>query len=141
LDWVEELPDRSWSIGRYRRLKPMTKFVLWAIGYIVFYAAFTLVIKYYTGSPNKGLPGLGSMEVLWNTTLGSMLLMSMVMLFGRWWRFIEHQPGAKKILWGLLPARYLLVIVSGFGAAFVIPTTSVMCAFKGVNVLQKNALF
>lgn len=94
------------------------------IGYFVFYVITGVAVKYFTGSPADGYPGMKQLEYLvYNTAGGSFIALSVVLIL-RWYRL----KSIKLISWGKLrfPQEYLYIIPSGVCTAIIIPTTTLM---------------
>jgi hypothetical protein len=94
------------------------------IGYFLFYIVTGIAVKYFTGSPDHGLPGVGQIEYLVYSTLGGSLICLFVVLLFRWYRIKSNRYltfGKLKI-----PSELLYIIPSGICTAIVIPTTTLM---------------
>ena len=93
-------------------------------GYFFFYVITGVVVKYFLGKPEMGLPGVGGMEYLVYSTIGGNLVCLVVVFAWRWYRFqsnlIITVAGIK------MPFEFLYIIPSGVCTAVVIPTTTLM---------------
>ncbi len=94
------------------------------IGYFVFYVITGVSVKYFTGSPTLGYPGMKEIEYLVYSTIGGNLIALSVAVALRWYRLKSN----KIIAWGKLrfPSEILYIIPSGVCTAIVIPTTTLM---------------
>ncbi len=94
------------------------------VGYFVFYVITGVSVKYFTGSPLLGYPGMKEIEYLVYSTIGGNLIALSVAVVLRWYRIKSN----KIITWGKLrfPSEILYIIPSGICTAIVIPTTTLM---------------
>lgn len=93
-------------------------------GYFFFYTITGITVKYFTGLPQNGFPGLSEMEYLVYNTIGGNLLALVTVLFFRWYRIQSN--GKSKILGLNIPSELIYIIPSGICTAVVIPTTTLM---------------
>lgn len=94
------------------------------IGYFIFYVITGITVKYFTGSPALGYPGMKEIEYLVYSTTGGTLVALGVVLVLRWYRLTSN----KIITWGKIrfPQEILYIIPSGVCTAVIIPTTTLM---------------
>ncbi len=94
------------------------------VAYFVFYVITGITVKYFTGSPALGYPGMKDIEYLVYNTAGGTFIALSVALVLRWYRIKSN----KIIAWGRLrfPSEVLYIIPSGICTAVVIPTTTLM---------------
>lgn len=94
------------------------------IGYFVFYIITGVSVKYFTGRPDLGFPGMRQIEYLVYSTLGGSLIALSVSLILRWYRLKSN----RLIEWGKFrfPSEVLYIIPSGICTAVIIPTTTMM---------------
>ncbi|MEO8166958.1 MAG: hypothetical protein ABI623_01835 [bacterium] len=94
------------------------------VGYFVFYVITGVSVKYFTGSPLLGYPGMKDIEYLVYSTIGGNFIALSVAVGLRWYRIKSN----KIITWGKLrfPSEILYIIPSGICTAVVIPTTTLM---------------
>ncbi|MER3522780.1 MAG: hypothetical protein C4326_01595 [Ignavibacteria bacterium] len=94
------------------------------IGYFVFYVITGVAVKYFTGSPALGLPGMKEIEYLVYSTVGGSFIALSVALALRWYRIKSN----KRIAIGKwsVPSELFYIIPSGVCTAVVIPTTTMM---------------
>ncbi|MFA6468530.1 MAG: hypothetical protein WCW35_06510 [Bacteroidota bacterium] len=93
-------------------------------GYFFFYIITGITVKYFTGSPALGYPGMKEVEYLvYNTVGGNFIALSVVLILG-WYRLTSN----KVVVWGPLrfPQEIIYIIPSGICTAVVIPTTTLM---------------
>ena len=101
-----------------------TRLLRLCLGYFVFYVITGLTVKYFLGSPERGLPGMNGIEYLVYSSIGGMGLALGVVLVLRWYHLDSHsyvQFGPFQI-----PREALYIIPSGICTAVVIPTTTLM---------------
>ena len=94
------------------------------IGYFTFYVITGVTVKYFTGHPEIGFPGMKEIEFLIYSTMGGNLICLAVVLALRWYKLQSN----KIVTWGALrfPREILYIIPSGICTAVVIPTTTLM---------------
>ena len=94
------------------------------LGYFVFYVITGVTVKYFTGSPEFGYPGMKDMEFLVYSTIGGNAIALGVALALRWYRLKSNGY----VRWGpfRVPGELLYIIPSGICTAVVIPTTTLM---------------
>lgn len=94
------------------------------IGYFVFYVITGVSVKYFTGSPDLGFPGMKEIEYLVYSTIGGNFICLAVVFGLRWYRMKSN----KLIRVGRfnIPQEALYIIPSGICTAVVIPTTTLM---------------
>jgi hypothetical protein len=94
------------------------------LGYFVFYVITGITVKYFTGSPALGYPGMHEIEYLVYNTIGGNLIALSVAVALRWYRL----KSARYINAGpfRFPQEILYIIPSGICTAVVIPTTTLM---------------
>src|ERR1041385_1693809 len=93
-------------------------------GYFLFYVVTGVAVKYFTGRPELGYPGMKDVEYLAFNTIGGSLICLGVVFALRWYKL----PSKKLMTWGSLrlPREILYIIPSGICTAIVIPTTTLM---------------
>ncbi len=94
------------------------------LGYFFFYVITGVTVKYFTGSPAKGFPGMTGVEFLVYSTVSSTALALFVVLAWRWCRL--RSVHSATIAGRPVPAELLYIIPSGICTAVVIPTTTLM---------------
>lgn len=94
------------------------------IGYFVFYVITGVAVKYFTGSPALGYPGMHEIEYLVYSTIGGSSIALSVVLALRWYRIKSN----RRITIGTwsVPSELFYIIPSGVCTAVVIPTTTMM---------------
>ncbi len=94
------------------------------IGYFVFYVVTGITVKYFTGNPALGYPGMKDIEYLaFNTIGGNFICLAVAVALG-WYKLHSN----KIVTWGRLrfPKEIAYIIPSGVCTAVVIPTTTLM---------------
>ena len=94
------------------------------IGYFLFYVITGITVKYFTGNPQLGFPGMQETEYLiFNTIGGNVICLAVAVAFG-WYRIHSN----KLINFGRfrVPQEIVYIIPSGVCTAIVIPTTTLM---------------
>lgn len=94
------------------------------IGYFIFYVITGVSVKYFTGSPLLGYPGMKEIEYLVYSTIGGNFIALSVAVALRWYRIKSNSLlviGKFRI-----PSEVLYIIPSGICTAVVIPTTTLM---------------
>src|ERR1043166_3610966 len=91
-------------------------------GYFLFYVVTGVAVKYFTGRPELGYPGMKDVEYLAFNTIGGSLICLGVVFALRWYKLQSN----KLMTWGSLrlPREILYIIPSGICTAIVIPTTT-----------------
>ncbi len=94
------------------------------LGYFFFYVITGVTVKYFTGKPELGYPGMKDMEFLVYSTIGGNAIALGVALARRWYRLKSNGY----VQWGPLrfPQELLYIVPSGVCTAVVIPTTTLM---------------
>ena len=94
------------------------------LGYFTFYVITGITVKYFTGSPESGYPGMHEIEYLVYNTIGGNLIALSVAVGLRWYRLKSNNY----ITVGkyTFPQEILYIIPSGICTAVVIPTTTLM---------------
>ncbi len=94
------------------------------LSYFFFYVITGVTVKYFTGKPDLGFPGMKEVEFLTYSTLGGSALCVLVVLALRWYR----SKSTQLVTWGpfTFPREYTYIIPSGICTAVVIPTTTLM---------------
>jgi drug/metabolite transporter (DMT)-like permease len=103
-----------------------------ALGYFAFYAPYAALIKATTTGLLPSTRGaVKGFEVLPSTVIGtSFVLLAAASLFG-WWKYARRRRiFGVNIIW---PGK--LVILSGFGTAIIIGTTTLAYTFTGVSIV------
>jgi hypothetical protein len=92
--------------------------------YFIFYVITGITVKYFTGNPALGYPGMKEIEYLVYNTIGGNLIALSVAVALRWYKITSN----KIITWGKFrfPQEIIYIIPSGICTAVVIPTTTLM---------------
>src|SRR4051794_19951783 len=94
---------------------------LFALGYFVAYTPYAALVKAMSAGRLPGLAGIDGLVILPSALAGTVLVLPMAILALGWWRYIR------------MPSRAM--IISGFGTALIIATTTLAYAFHGISVL------
>lgn len=94
------------------------------IGYYVFYVITGITVKYFTGSPQLGFPGMTDIQYLVYNTIGGNLLALVIVLILRWYKIQSNQ--LVSFLGFNIPSELAYIIPSGVCTAVIIPTTTLM---------------
>jgi hypothetical protein len=94
------------------------------IGYFFFYVITGVTVKYFLGSPDKGLPGMTGTQFLVYSTVGGASLATGVVLIWRWYRIRSIK--LVQVAGLTVPSELFYIIPSGVMTAVVIPTTTLM---------------
>ena len=95
-----------------------------ALGYFAFYAPYSLLIKIIT---NKQWPGVAEpvsgFRLLPVVAMSTAIVLPAIITFKGWWRYFRLRKMPK------------VVVLSGFGTAIIIATTTLSFTFTGVSIL------
>ncbi len=94
------------------------------IGYFLFYVITGVTVKYFTGSPQLGFPGMKETEYLVFNTIGGNFICLVVAVGLGWYRI--HSNKLINIGKFRIPQEIIYIIPSGICTAVVIPTTTLM---------------
>jgi hypothetical protein len=94
------------------------------MGYFVFYVVTGITVKYFTGKPDLGYPGMHEIEYLVYNTIGGNLIALSVAVALRWYKLKSNRHIT--IAGISFPHEILYIIPSGICTAVVIPTTTLM---------------
>lgn len=103
-----------------------------ALGYFAFYAPYSLLIKIIT---NQQWPGVeepvSGFRLLPAVAISTAVVLCGFIAYMGWWRYLtlRESMGLK------LPAPRLAIVLSGFGTAVIIATTTLSFTFTGVSIL------
>ena len=110
-----------WSSSAEGSTRRLIQLCAW---YFSFYVVTGISVKYFLGSPARGLPGMDGVQFLLFSTLGGNAICLSVVLATRWYRLRSN--GHITALGVSFPREYLYIIPSGICTAVVIPTTTLM---------------
>lgn len=94
------------------------------IGYFIFYVITGITVKYFTGNPAGGFPGMKEIEFLVYSTIGGNAICLFVALGLRWYKLKSN--GMVQLAGISFPQELYYIIPSGICTAVVIPTTTLM---------------
>ncbi|HEX3581121.1 MAG TPA: hypothetical protein VH087_05130, partial [Thermoanaerobaculia bacterium] len=107
----------------YARIHSMKR-IVWAFaaGLVVFYTPYAGLTKAVTEGLVPGVPkGLVGLEILPAAILGTVLMVPLNLTVLRWWKYAGVPSPA--------------VVLSGFGMALIIGTTTVLYTFHGISIV------
>jgi len=110
------------------------KLKIWwlALGYLAFYGPYSFLIKVVTTRLWPGITGsVSGFRLLPGVVIATALLLPSFITYKRWWKYARHRQ-----FFGLnIPLPRGLVLLSGFGTAIIIGTTTLAFTFTGVSIL------
>ena len=103
-----------------------------ALGYFAFYVPYSFLIKIVT----SGLwPGVGEtvsgFRLLPAVAISTAFVLPLIITYKGWWKYAR----TSRFLGVNIPLPHGLVILSGFGTAIIIVTTTLAFTFTGVSIL------
>jgi len=101
-----------------------SKRVVWlfALGFLIFYTPYAALSKAVTAGLLPGIPrGLVGLEILPFAILGTVITVPLIITLAGWWKYAA------------MPSRG--VVLSGFGLALIIGSTTVAYTFKGISIV------
>ena len=103
-----------------------------ALGYFAFYAPYAAFIKVTTTGLWPGVPGpVSGFRLLPGVVISTAVLLPLIVSLAGWW---EH-AGHRRVLGLSVPFPRPLVLLSGFGTAIIIGTTTLIFTFPGVSIV------
>jgi protein-tyrosine-phosphatase len=103
-----------------------------ALGYFIFYAPYSFLIKVLT---SKLWPGVtetvSGFRLLPAVAISTAIVLPAFITLKGWWKYTGH----RRCLGLSVPWPGLLVFLSGFGTALIIGTTTLVFTFTGVSIL------
>jgi hypothetical protein len=94
---------------------------LFGLGYFIAYTPYAGLVKAMSAGKLPGLGGIDGLELLPSVLAGTIITLPIYVLLLGWWRYAA------------LPSR--AVLISGFGTALIIATTTLAYAFHNISVL------
>lgn len=94
---------------------------LWGFLYFIAYTPYAGLVKAMSAGKLPGLAGIDGLELLPSVLAGTLVTLPIYVLLMGWWRY------ARVPSWP--------VVLSGFGTALIIATTTLAYAFHGISVL------
>jgi hypothetical protein len=93
-------------------------------GYFFFYVITGITVKYFTGNPTAGFPGMKEIEFLVYSTIGGNAICLLVAVGLRWYKLKSNGM----VQWAGIsfPQELFYIIPSGICTAVIIPTTTLM---------------
>ncbi len=111
------------------------KLTIWglALGYFCFYAPYSAFIKVTTGGLWPGVSsGVSGFRLLPAVVISTAIVMTTIVSFKGWWQYASRRQ-----FFGLsipFPSNRL-VLLSGFGTAIIIGTTTLTFTYTGVSIV------
>lgn len=93
-------------------------------GYFFLYIITGITVKYFTGSPNAGFPGMNDIQYLVYNTIGGNLIALVIVFSFKWYKIQSNN--SVNFIGFKIPSEYYYIIPSGICTAIVIPTTTLM---------------
>jgi hypothetical protein len=94
---------------------------LFGLGYFIAYTPYAGLVKALSAGKLPGMAGIDGLVLLPSVLAGTLVTLPIFVLLLGWWRYLRVPP--------------LPVILSGFGTALIIATTTLAYAFHGISVL------
>ncbi len=95
-----------------------------ALGYFAFYAPYSLLIKILTNEQWPGVDGaVSGFRLLPAVAISTAIVLLAIITYQGWWRYVRRP----------IPPR--TIVLSGFGTAIIIATTTLAFTFTGVSIL------
>lgn len=110
------------------------KLQIWwlALGYLAFYAPYSLLIKIVTTQSWPGVTGtVSGFRILPAVVLSTAIVLPTIITVKGWWKHAHH----REFLGFKIPWPSPLVLLSGFGTALIIGATTLTFTFTGVSIL------
>lgn len=110
------------------------KLTVWwlALGYFIFYAPYAAFIKVTTNGLWPGVRGpLSGFRLLPAVVISTAILLPIIVWRMGWW---QH-AGRRNVFGRSIPFPRSLVILSGFGTAIIIGTTTLIFTFPGFSII------
>jgi protein-tyrosine-phosphatase len=103
-----------------------------ALGYFAFYAPYSFLIKVLTTELWPGVDGpVSGFRILPAVAVATAVVLLAIITFAGWWKYASRRELRGRNF--LIPPA--LVLLSGFGTALIIATTTLSFAFTGVSIL------
>ncbi len=103
-----------------------------ALGYFSFYAPYSFLIKILT---SKSWPGIttpvSGFRMLPAVVIATAIVLPLIITFKGWWRYFSR----REFMGRSLPIPPATIVLSGFGTAIIIGTTTLTFTFTGVSIL------
>src|SRR5688572_28279192 len=103
-----------------------------ALGYFVFYAPYSVLVKILTTQTWPGIDGpVSGFRILPAVVIATALVLPAIITFKGWWNYASRREFLGRTI--LFPPA--IVVLSGLGTAVIIGTTTLAFAFTGVSIL------
>jgi protein-tyrosine-phosphatase len=103
-----------------------------ALGYFAFYAPYSFLIKILTTKMWPGVDGpVSGFRILPAVVIATAVVLLAIVTFRGWWKYASRREvGSVSVL-----SPPVIVLLSGFGTALIIGTTTLAFTFTGVSIL------
>ena len=103
-----------------------------ALGYFIFYAPYSAFIKVTTEGLWPGVSaGVSGFRLLPAVVISTAVVLTAIVSLKGWWRY-----ASRRRLFGLsVPCPSRLVLLSGFGTAIIIGTTTLTFTYTGISIV------
>ena len=103
-----------------------------ALGYFVFYAPYSFLIKVLTTELWPGVDGpVSGFRILPAVAMATAVVLLAIITFAGWWKYASR----REFIGRSIPVPPGLVLLSGFGTALIIATTTLSFTFTGVSII------
>ncbi len=110
------------------------KLAIWglALGYFIFYAPYVAFIKIVTTGLWPGINGpVSGFRLLPAVAISTAAALVLIVTLKGWWKY----AGRRRIFGLEIPCPRALILLSGFGTAIIIGTTTLIFTFQGVSII------
>ena len=103
-----------------------------ALGYFAFYAPYSFLIKILTTQMWPGVDGpVSGFRILPAVVISTAVVLLAIITYQGWWKYASR----RECRGFSLPSAPAIVLLSGFGTAVIIATTTVTFTFTGISIL------
>ena len=103
-----------------------------ALGYFAFYAPYSFLVKVLTSSTWPGVNGpVSGFRILPAVVVATAVVLLAIITYAGWWKHASR----RQIKGRSIPLPPALVVLSGFGTAMIIGTTTLAFTFTGISIL------
>lgn len=103
-----------------------------ALGYFAFYAPYSFLIKVLTTGLWPGIDGpVSGYRLLPAVVIATSVVLLAIITFNGWWKYVSR----REFLGWSIPVPPAIVVLSGFGTAIIISTTTLAFTFTGISIL------
>jgi protein-tyrosine-phosphatase len=103
-----------------------------ALGYFAFYAPYSFFVKILTTQMWPGIEGpVSGFRILPAVVISTAVVLLAIITYQGWWKYASR----RECLGFSLPSAPAILLLSGFGTAVIIATTTLTFTFTGVSIL------